>query len=57
MLSLKYCNQMGYVQNIASKGLVGLNAKAPADAGAFLDFYFKYSGLGGTNMPTLFGLD
>ena len=45
---------MGYVQNIASKGLTGLNAKAPADAGAFLDFYFNYSGLSLTNMPTLF---
>jgi hypothetical protein len=29
---------MGYVQNIASKGLADLNAKAPADAEAFLDF-------------------
>jgi hypothetical protein len=27
---------MGCVQNIASKGLVGPKAKAPANAGAFL---------------------
>jgi hypothetical protein len=45
---------MGYVQNIASKRLTGLNVKAPADAGAFLDFYFKYSSLDRTNMPTRF---
>ena len=45
---------MGCVQNIASKGLVALKAKAPTDAGAFLDYYFKYSGLSGTNVPTLF---
>jgi hypothetical protein len=48
---------MGCFQNIANKRLSGLNAEAPADAGAFLDFYFKYSGLGGTNTPTLFRLD
>ena len=46
---------MGYVQNIASKGLTGLNAKAPADAGAFLDFYFNYIGWSETNMPNVSG--
>jgi hypothetical protein len=42
---------MGCVQNIVNKRLIGLKAKAPADAEALFDLYIQYSGLRVTNVP------
>jgi hypothetical protein len=47
-MPLNSCNHWSYVQIRASKGLTGLNAKAPTSAEAFLYLFFNSTELSET---------
>ena len=53
MMGAKFGQTKGLSLNLGKQKVYGLNAKPRWLAGALLDFYFNYSGLDGTNIPTL----
>jgi hypothetical protein len=55
MMAAKIWANKGVIAKFAQTNGLWVKCEAPGGwPGAFLDFYFKYNGLRGTNVPTLF---